>query len=106
MSHNLEFFGFIPVTQTSMTRMNLRHGFAAPSNVNQTLAKLPSIFNIAVQVQKNMRDLTNVTDTATLKEWMETYLEPEIDWLNRVSSDAKSLLNRTVWPRRPLYAEH
>lgn len=86
-----------------MSAMNRGHNFSSPSTLRSAISTLPTIEQLVVSVQINLELLPTITDDATLLEWVETYLTPEIQWIESVQQAADTMLNQTTWPRRPLY---
>ncbi|OQR77347.1 hexosaminidase D-like [Tropilaelaps mercedesae] len=92
--------------KAAMSPMNRNHNFGSPLNVRGAIAQLPDMVRLSVQVQDNLQELQNVTDKATLREWTETYLDPEIAWIGETLAVGAGMLTCDSWPRRPLYDEN
>ncbi|OQR77346.1 hexosaminidase D-like [Tropilaelaps mercedesae] len=54
---------------------------------------------------KDSYKLANVTDAATVREWTETYLSPEVSRMEEMQHSAKAMVSRNSWPHKPLHDE-
>lgn len=86
-----------------MTAMNRNHNFSSPSTLRSAISEIMAMQQLVKTVQENLNELASITDEATLREWTDTYLSPEIAWINEVQRAADNMLCRNAWPRRPLY---
>ncbi|XP_003738378.1 hexosaminidase D [Galendromus occidentalis] len=86
-----------------LTPMNLKHNFSSPALVRDAVVKLPAAMDLLDTVLENIQHLKNVCDQFTLKEWIETYWQPQKDWGQALQTVAEKLLYHKTFPRRPLY---
>ncbi|XP_022705346.1 hexosaminidase D-like [Varroa jacobsoni] len=89
--------------KATMTAMNRNHNFSSPSTLRSAISEIMAMQQLVKTVQENLNELASITDEATLREWTDTYLSPEIAWINEVQRAADNMLCRNAWPRRPLY---
>lgn len=85
--------------------MNVKHKFSSPPYVAAGFANLPDLAQLLETVAENIKNLQDVADRATLLEWLETFWQPQMQWVEKLNIDSTALLSRYTWPRRPLYVE-
>lgn len=83
--------------------MNVNHNFSSPAYVKKIIANLPTILNLLGTVSQNIQDLRNVTDEFTVKEWIETFWQPQMDWAQNLKTVSGNILAHKTFARRPLY---
>ncbi|XP_003737932.1 hexosaminidase D [Galendromus occidentalis] len=87
-----------------MSPMNIKHQFSSPDNVMQGTRDFSELISqISKLGEVISEDLLEVSDRATAEEWVETFIEPMIEPLEKLQNSAKLMLGKNRWPRRPLY---
>ncbi|XP_045472995.1 hexosaminidase D-like [Harmonia axyridis] len=89
-----------------VTNYNILYNFTNPYHFYNIAPQLNHLENEVLEIENDMsKALLNVYDEYTKDEWILTYINPlkkEIQELIRVKDQ---LLDRDVWPRRPLKLE-
>nr|XP_033322928.1 hexosaminidase D-like [Megalopta genalis] len=86
---------------------NIKHSFSSPVHVERAVADLDRHKMELIYIEKEMRNaMEDIYDNYTIQEWIETYLVPLNDKFTELSEAKTKLLEKNVWPRRPLkYSE-
>ncbi|XP_078048556.1 hexosaminidase D [Augochlora pura] len=86
---------------------NIKHSFSSPVHVERAIADLDRHKMELVYIEKEMRNaMEDIYDNYTIQEWIETYLAPLNDKFTELWEAKTKLLEKNVWPRRPLkYSE-
>ncbi|KAF4532890.1 hypothetical protein B566_EDAN001494 [Ephemera danica] len=89
--------------QAWLTAYNVRHGFSSPWRIAEALVKQPFLMS-ALDSHRNssQRILSQYLDTSAVNEWLEQRIEPLHRKMSGLQRDARTLMSRTHWPRRPL----
>ncbi|CAH1153942.1 unnamed protein product [Phaedon cochleariae] len=86
-----------------MDDYNIARAFSSPSYVE---AATESVDRLKFELDQLDTDITEallkIYDEYTVEEWKETYLNPLRQKVNKLCRARKILLEKDVWPRRPL----
>lgn len=86
-----------------MSDYNVRHNFSSPLRVHELTANTPSLIDDLSTMAKEAHSvLADVFDDHTIAEFIEQNIYPQIISLRKHIEKAQSLLQRQIWPRRPL----
>lgn len=82
---------------------NIRHSFVSPDHMHDATRNLSELLGTANHLQKFLGDaLSQVYDSYTVAEWMDTFLQPVLRQLNLLDQQTQYLMSINSWPRRPL----
>lgn len=86
-----------------LTDYNVARGFSSPTHLDGIATELGYLQN---GLELLGRDVTSsfdaVYDASTAKEWLQTFVKPMSDQVNKLLQSIESLRMRNTWPRRPL----
>ncbi|XP_017881030.1 hexosaminidase D-like [Ceratina calcarata] len=82
---------------------NLKYSFSNPSHVERAVVELDRHKMEIMYIEKEIRSaMENIYDNYTVQEWLETYVSPLNDKFNQLWEAKEKILEKNVWPRRPL----
>ena len=89
-----------------MTKYNVMHSFSSPWRVRQTMQAL-GIGDYYLSGLINFKEtfsqaMSVVYDKYTIQEWMEQHVDTLLQDVKDLMGRAKSLIDKDIWPRRPL----
>ncbi|XP_067620596.1 hexosaminidase D isoform X2 [Eurosta solidaginis] len=86
---------------------NVRHNFSSPLRAHELTFNTPNYINELVAMGREAHEVMyEAFDEYTIVEFVEQNIYPTIAKLQRQLENAQSLLQRRVWPQRPLpYAQ-
>lgn len=86
-----------------MSDYSVRHHFASPSRVMDTMRSVHYLPNSLRSMEAQFKDtLLQYFDSYTTDEWIEQHILPLHEMVNELLERSKALTDRNVWPRRPL----
>ncbi|KZC10980.1 PREDICTED: hexosaminidase D-like [Dufourea novaeangliae] len=82
---------------------NIKYSFSSPSHVERAVVDLDRHKMELMYIEKDMRSaMEDIYDDHTIQEWIETYLAPLNDKFTELWDAKEKILEKNVWPRRPL----
>ncbi|XP_036322722.1 hexosaminidase D isoform X2 [Rhagoletis pomonella] len=86
-----------------MSDYNVRHNFSSPLRVRELTINTPNYLNELSGMAREAHEVMyEVFDDYTIVEFVEQNIYPTIAKLQRQLEHAQSLMQRRVWPQRPL----
>ncbi|XP_054739999.1 hexosaminidase D [Anastrepha obliqua] len=86
-----------------MSDYNVRHNFSSPLRVRELTLNTPGYINeLSAMAREAYEVMYEVFDEYTIVEFVEQNIYPTIGKLQRQLEQAQSLMQRRVWPQRPL----
>lgn len=82
---------------------NVKMKFGSPAHVEIGTRNLSELITNTTLLYNYMQNaLTQVYDTYTTREWLQTNLNPIVAQLKKLKAKETLLLRSSIWPRRPL----
>nr|XP_003703719.1 PREDICTED: hexosaminidase D-like [Megachile rotundata] len=82
---------------------NLKYSFSSPSHVKRAVVDLDRHKMEIMYIEKEMRTaLEEIYDNYTVQEWVDTYITPMNEKFIQLWEAKEKILEKNVWPRRPL----
>lgn len=82
---------------------NLKYSFSSPSHVERAVTELDRHRVELLYIEKEIRSsMEDIYDNYTIQEWVETNITPLSDKLIQLWMAKEKILEKDVWPRRPL----